>query len=208
MTKRFTMGIDEAGRGPLAGPLSLGICIIRRPRALRALHKLLSDPKRTGFFKDSKMFNQQGRELAYHTIMHHVKNGSIDISYTQITPSYIDTHGMSKSLARGVRTLLQRIHKKYALDASMSRVHLDGKLYAPQKYIHQETLIKGDTRRIEIAVASIIAKVSRDRHMKKLAKQYPQYGFDAHKGYGTKKHYEALKKYGPSEVHRRSFLKE
>jgi ribonuclease HII len=83
---------------------------------------------------------------------------------------------------------------------------LDGGLYAPEEFYHQETLIKGDEREPVIALASIVAKVHRDRLMERMADQYPGYGFDMHKGYGTNEHYKALRKLGPSPLHRLSFI--
>lgn len=84
---------------------------------------------------------------------------------------------------------------------------LDGLLKAPRTYENQETITKGDEKEAAIALASIVAKVHRDRHMRRLAKKHPEYSFEEHKGYGTKKHYKLLKKYGPSEVHRKTFLR-
>jgi len=87
------------------------------------------------------------------------------------------------------------------------KVLLDGGLKAPEEYIDQKTIIKGDEKKMIIALASIYAKVMRDRKMVKFGKEYPEYGFEIHKGYGTKKHYEAIGKYGLSNIHRRSYIK-
>ena len=92
-----------------------------------------------------------------------------------------------------------------APDPTEVRVLLDGLLHAPEEY-EQETIIKGDALEPVISLASIAAKVRRDRLMKRLALAYPEYFFEVHKGYGTKKHYEALKKWGPSDIHRKTFL--
>ena len=87
-------------------------------------------------------------------------------------------------------------------------VLLDGGLRAPKRFMYQKTIIRGDEKEYAIALASIMAKVTRDRKMVKLSKKYPLYGFNSHKGYGTKKHYEKIKKCGLCELHRRSFLKQ
>ena len=92
------------------------------------------------------------------------------------------------------------------MDPQTCLVLLDGGLKAPREFIYQKTIIKGDEKELSISLASIAAKVTRDAYMTKLAKKYPAYGFEIHKGYGTKKHREAIKKHGPSEVHRMSFL--
>jgi ribonuclease HII len=87
-------------------------------------------------------------------------------------------------------------------------VYLDGGLHAPVEYIHQETIIRGDELHPVISMASIMAKVSRDRIMTKFALEYPEYGFENHSGYGTKAHYEAIKKHGQTPIHRKSFMYE
>ena len=93
------------------------------------------------------------------------------------------------------------------VEPDMARVLLDGGLKAPVEFKNQKTIIKGDEREMVIALASICAKVLRDRKMNLLGKKHPKYGFEVHKGYGTKKHYQAIRKYGLLPVHRRSFLR-
>ena len=115
---------------------------------------------------------------------------------------HIDDLGIGKSLQVGVFRLLKKIN----LTKLDFKVLLDGSLKAPKEFT-QETLIRGDEKEVTIALASVVAKVSRDRLMTKLHQKYPQYDFSKHKGYGTKAHYEAIEKYGLSEIHRRSFLK-
>jgi ribonuclease HII len=110
-----------------------------------------------------------------------------------------------EGIATAVRRALWRGVNALAPDAALVKVMLDGSLKAPPEYA-QETIINGDELVPLISLASIAAKVSRDRLMLELAKEYPQYGFEKHKGYGTAAHYEALKKYGLSAIHRRSFI--
>jgi ribonuclease HII len=97
--------------------------------------------------------------------------------------------------------------EKLGVTAHRSKVLLDGSLKAPRRYVNQKTIIRGDDIEPVISLASICAKVLRDRKMTRLAKKYPRYGFEVHKGYGTKAHYKAIKKHGFSQEHRRSFLK-
>ena len=92
------------------------------------------------------------------------------------------------------------------MEQSFCKIFLDGGLHAPAEYVNQETIIRGDELHPVISLASIVAKVSRDAIMTKYSKNYPEYGFEKHSGYGTKAHYEAIKKYGQTPIHRKSFI--
>jgi len=189
---RFTLGVDEAGRGPLAGPVAVGVVSV--PEGFDVL-------KAFPGVADSKQLSEKNREKIYEMLV--VRNLLGDVRFTVELESAeaIDDFGIvpavHRALARGVAAL--------APDASVVRVQLDGALRAPDGYA-QETIIHGDSLIPLISLASIAAKVERDRLMLALAGEYPQYGFDEHKGYGTKKHYEMLREYGPCAIHRRSFL--
>jgi ribonuclease HII len=115
----------------------------------------------------------------------------------------IDRINISRAVEQGIRTCF----KKLNLDPRYTQVKLDGLLKAPPEFKNQETIIKGDAKEKIIGLASILAKVTRDHHMVKLAEQYPLYGFEIHKGYGTKKHRDALRKHGLSETHRATFCR-
>ncbi|MEZ4195176.1 MAG: ribonuclease HII [Candidatus Paceibacterota bacterium] len=110
-------------------------------------------------------------------------------------------------ITKAVRLGIERGLNKLKVDHKEVSVKLDGLLHAPAEYMNQETIIKGDAKEKVIGLASIMAKVTRDRVMVKMAKKYPVYQFEIHKGYGTKKHLEAIEKHGLSTVHRRSFCK-
>ena len=189
--KRIVVGVDEVGRGPLAGPLAACALLVER-RNRRYLRGV----------RDSKKLSEKGREEWYRKIQTLEKKGKLRCKVSFVGEGVIDKKGISYALIKAVGSCLRR------LDVPKdSHVLLDGALYAPQVYIHQKTIVRGDELEACIAAASIVAKVRRDRRMRSLAKRYPEYGFEVHKGYGTKAHYAALKRHGLSDIHRRSFLK-
>lgn len=193
--KRITIGIDEVGRGPLAGPVTVGAC------AVFDLEKILTDAPAP--LRDSKKLSKLQREswVAY---MHECKKqGWCAFAVASVSAGNIDDHGIVPC----IKTALKKTLSVLAIDPKQADVMLDGGLSAPAEYIFQKTIIRGDSEVPAIALASIIAKVHRDTHMQKMAEQYPEYGFDAHVGYGTKKHREAIKKNGTTPIHRISFLK-
>lgn len=192
MAAKFLIGVDEAGRGPLAGPVAVGVVKVATNLDIRAAFPGVND---------SKQVSESLRETIYKEMEARAKAGEISFCVRLAHASTIDrigiTEAVKKSVWSGVRSL--------APDATAARVLLDGLLHAPDEY-EQETIIKGDAKEPVISLASIAAKVRRDRLMKRLALAYPEYLFEVHKGYGTKKHYEALKRLGPSDIHRLSFL--
>lgn len=194
---KILVGIDEAGRGPLAGPVAVGVCVCDT--------KMYASYKRTKKLptRDSKKLTEKKREEWFTFIQECKKNKSIDYTVSLISASFIDTHGISMAIKTGISRSL----KKLGLKPDEVLVLLDGGLKADREYVHQKTIIKGDEKEPIISLASIVAKVTRDRYMKKIAKKFPEYGLETHKGYGTRSHYEALKKKGLSQIHRRSFLK-
>lgn len=187
-----TIGIDEAGRGPLAGPVAVG--------AVR-----LSPEFSKKFFKgikDSKQLTEDERELWFSLAMEAKKRGELDFRVALVSEKVIDKHGIAYAIRLGIKRVLKRLNAA----GEESQIFLDGALKAPQEFIHQLTVIKGDEKIPVISLASICAKVVRDRKMVKLSKKYPQYKFATHKGYGTRVHREAILKYGLTELHRRTFL--
>jgi ribonuclease HII len=188
--KLFTVGIDEAGRGPLAGPLSLACVVIKSP----------TGPNLKGL-RDSKQLSEEKREEWYKKILKWKKERKIDFAHIFVSHEIIDKKGMSFSLRNAVKKTL----KKLPIKSALVKVLLDGSLYAPSEYV-QKTIIKGDEKIRSIMLASIIAKVRRDRLMRKISVKFPAYGFEIHKGYGTRHHRQMVLKYGPSAIHRLSFL--
>lgn len=193
MVKKILVGVDEAGRGPLAGPVAVGVAAVsNRFDIKRAFPKI----------NDSKQLTEQTREELYSIAVELKKAGEIDFCVRFMSAQRIDEIGITaavkKSVWSGVRTLMRNN------DHDEVHVLLDGLLSAPPEF-SQETIVRGDATEPVISLASIIAKVSRDRLMCRLAKQYPDYGFEVHKGYGTKKHRDIIAQIGLSEVHRRSY---
>lgn len=178
-------GIDEVGRGPLAGPVVAAAVILK---------KNYSNP----LIIDSKKLNSKKiQELA-----EVVKKEAISFAIGLKDAQFIDKHDILTATFRAMEEAF------YKLKIKPSLIHIDGHLKNPYiKEIEQIALVKGESKSVAIAAASIIAKDFRDKLMVEYAKDYPQYAFEKHKGYGTKLHLEMIKKYGPSPIHRRSFLK-
>ncbi|MDC0087913.1 ribonuclease HII [Akkermansiaceae bacterium] len=175
-------GIDEAGRGPLAGPVSAGAVIL--PDGFS--HELLND---------SKKLSEKNRELLYEEL---TNDSSIQWSLSYAETSEIEEINILKATHAAMARAAQ------GLTNTPDFCLIDG-LPVPNFPLPSEGIVKGDGKTLSIAAASIIAKVSRDRLMVKYAEEYPEYGFERHKGYGTKLHMEALRKHGPCPIHRMSF---
>lgn len=193
MKPRYFIGIDEVGRGPIAGPVAVGVFCCE-PETLAKILK--TAPCK---ITDSKKMTSKNREA----VVEFLKT-TPDIFYAvgYSSSNHIDRHGITKSIQVAMQKALAKIPVDYT-DTYL----LDGGLQLSLGYKNQTTIIKGDLNELIIGLASIIAKVSRDAQMTTLAKKYPQYGFEKHKGYGTKDHYLAIRKHGPTPFHRRTFLK-
>lgn len=191
----YIVGIDEAGRGPVAGPVSVGIFVIRNKAILRPRNEKLK-------LRDSKKLSERERKEWMLQIETWKEEGKIDWMVMQGSASRIDKEG----IAVVIRKLIEDGLKKMKIPFN-ALLYLDGSLKAPSKYITQKTIIKGDEKIRVISLASICAKVTRDEYMKKISKKYPEYQLWKHKGYGTEAHMNFLKKHGMSPLHRKSFLK-
>ncbi len=189
----FLIGIDEVGRGPIAGPVAVGAFAFLTPGAKKLFRGV----------KESKQLTEQKREEWFARIEQAKKSGHVDFCVTFQSEKVIDSKGLSYAIKTALLTSLYALKIKPA----SARVLLDGGLRAPANYQNQKTIIKGDEKEMVIALASICAKVLRDRKMNMLAKKYPKYGFEKHKGYGTKGHYGAIRRCGLLSTHRRSFLR-
>ena len=180
-------GIDEAGRGPLAGPVVTAAVLIDR--------NFKGEIFFSGNLKDSKSLSEKQRE----EIFEKIKKSDINWRVSMINSRVIDDINIWQATLLGWHKALNKF--KNLPDF----LFIDGKSTLKSIKVPQEPVIGGDKKILSIALASIIAKVTRDELMKKIDKKYPEYGFFRHKGYGTKIHLENLKKYGPSRIHRKSF---
>lgn len=191
MAIRYIVGIDEAGRGPLAGPMAVGIVMIKKNHTLPLTR-----------IRDSKKLSPEAREEWFRKILLWKKEEKLSFCVMFVSAKDIDNKGLSWGLASSIEKGL----RKLSVSPLKSEVFLDGGLKAPKKFLFQKTIIKGDEKIPVISLASIAAKVLRDRKMVAFSKKYPKYGFEIHKGYGTLAHRRAIKKFGPAVIHRKSFL--
>ena len=214
--KRIIVAMDEAGRGPLAGPVSVaGMAFCITGPAIFNFSRQMRNPAVAGQFPISKQFLKL--KIKYSKILKGIRDSKklsvkqrnewfkklkneFDYKVAMVGPQIIDRVGISRAVSIAVSRILRRFDFKPDL------VILDGALRAPKSY-KQMTIIKGDEKIPFISAASIMAKVTRDSKMEKFDNVYPQYIFKQHKGYGTKLHYEMIQAHGISEIHRRSFLK-
>lgn len=176
-------GVDEAGRGPLAGPVCAAAVILPRELVIPGLD-------------DSKRLSDKRRRELYAEIRE--KAEAFGVAFA--TEEEIDQYNILQATFLAMRRAVEQLQVRPDL------ILLDGNRET-EFGIPVKTLVRGDSRSANIAAASILAKVTRDDRMLELAVQYPQYGFEVHKGYGTKRHYAALREFGPSPIHRQSFLK-
>ena len=187
---KIVAGVDEAGRGPLAGPVVAAV-ISLKAETLADTAKI----EKLKMVNDSKKLSAKKREELFEIIKAECFEFGIGICDHET----IDRVNILQATFLAMKMAIGQLKNKpdYLL--------VDGKFVIPNSSLAQEAVIDGDALVFSIAAASIIAKVTRDRIMKKLHEQYPQYGFSRHKGYGTKEHLEALAKYGPAPFHRKTF---
>ena len=175
-------GVDEAGRGPLAGPVCAAAVILPKDAVIDGIN-------------DSKKLSAKKRDALFDII----KNIAVSYSVEFVNPDVIDESNKKKATSLAMHNAVA------ALKTPADFVMIDGNDNIPYE-IPYKYVIKGDAKSQTIAAASILAKVSRDRLMEELDKDYPEYGFSKHKGYGTKDHIAAIQKFGVSDIHRKSFM--
>ncbi|MDQ5949255.1 MAG: ribonuclease [Patescibacteria group bacterium] len=211
---KYIVGIDEVGRGPLAGPVTVGVVVCES----RLYTKLKKDKHLPPRGKDSKKLTPESRQKYAQylkSLQKRVMSKTVfDIVVVHISNKIIDEKGISWAIRHAIQKGLNKCIKKFSQvsrDLSFNKeqfqILLDGGLRAPVEFRKQKTIIKGDEKEQIIAWASILAKVSRDSLMVKAHKKFPEYAFHIHKGYGTQKHRNALVIHGLSEIHRKSFCK-
>jgi ribonuclease HII len=181
---KYVCGVDEAGRGPLAGPVCAAAVILPEGTVIEGLD-------------DSKKLSEKKRELLFDVI----KDKAIAYGIAFASVEEIE----ELNILGATYVAMTRAVEQLSVNADY--VLIDGNRFPPQIKTDGECVIKGDSKSMSIAAASILAKVTRDRLLLEYAEKYPQYGFEKHKGYGTKAHVDAIKEFGITEIHRPSFLK-
>ncbi len=190
--KKSLIGIDEAGRGPLAGPVAVGAVMVPAD----------FDWSLVAGATDSKKMTEKARERIYAIMLQLRETGVLDFAVAFSSAKMIDTEGIVPAVHTAIASALVKFSEVKPREV---KVLLDGGLRAPDHFLDQETIIRGDLLEPVISLASIAAKVERDRLLVKAAKRYPFYGFEIHKGYGTLAHRSAIQKYGLCDLHRATF---
>ena len=181
---KYIAGIDEAGRGPLAGPVVVGIAIMKPDSFIEGVN-------------DSKKLSEKKREQLYEQII----SEAIDWAVGIVDQKEIDEINILNATKKALHMALSNLKVK------PDRILVDALEHIDTYGIPYTSIIKGDAKIYSISVASIIAKVTRDRIMQEYDEIYPEYGFSGHKGYGTAKHIQAIKEHGPCSLHRKTFIK-
>lgn len=212
---RYLVGIDEAGRGCLAGAVVAGACVLSR--------ELFESPEaleRSALVNDSKQLGAEARDAQYAVLEALRAEGLIDFAVASGSVEEIAAHNILGATRLAMRRAVEAVAaraKAWSLphpgaedplfqSDSGTKLLVDGRPLKPFPYAH-EGIVKGDGTSLAVAMASIAAKVSRDREMARLAEAYPDYGFEQHKGYGTAAHRAALKAHGATPIHRALFLR-
>ena len=192
---QYIIGVDEAGRGPLAGPvMTAAVAIMINDKCEELLNLGVNDSKKLSPKKREEIF----KILTSHPL--------VLWSVGEASEKEIDEINILQASLLAMRRAVEKlIDKNDRLERENFFVYIDGREVIPNLTANQKSIINGDAKVFSIAAASIIAKVTRDRLMLEYAKKYPQYQFEKHKGYGTKLHYEMIKKHGLSPIHRKSF---
>jgi ribonuclease HII len=197
---QWLIGIDEAGRGPLAGPVAVGVVLVSSDFDWGLLPGV----------GDSKQLSPQKREVLFLQTKALKQAGQLDYAVSMVSAAVIDKKGIQFAIKKGIeRSLKAVLCPRVTLGTVDVLVKLDGGLRAPVEFAHQETIIRGDVTEPAIGLASIMAKVTRDVYMVRLSRQpvYAKYDFATHKGYGTKAHRYCIAQYGCSPQHRRTYCK-
>lgn len=192
------VGIDEVGRGALAGPVLVAAASI--PAKFRGTEDL-------GELRDSKRLSAVQRERWFDYFKN---NPAVFFAVARVLPRRIERMNIAAAANLAAHRAFTRLCEKQGLGPDKCRVYLDGGLFLKSRKLQPKnarTVVGGDDAIPAVQAASIVAKVARDRYMRRLSKRLPQYGFEAHKGYGTKAHIAALKQRGPSPAHRLTFIR-
>lgn len=184
---KYVVGIDEAGRGPLAGPVSAGAVVLSPSSVIHP------------FVRDSKKMTEKKRE----EVFEYIKENCLAWGVCMVDSKKIDEIGIQDAVKMAMENALNQVEDM--LKSRADYLIVDGTNVATISGYKMEKIKAGDLKHYSISAASILAKVTRDRYMKEISLKYPEYYFEKHVGYGTKLHMDMLKKYGPCDIHRRSF---
>ncbi len=210
---KYVIGTDEAGRGPLAGPVIAAAITVRNFQfPIFNFQSILND-KILKQVKDSKQLSLKQREKIYNAL---IKQQDIIWGIGIVSENVIDKINIFEATKLAVKKAVKNLKEKLVKDSGQKShdreifdhycfLILDGNFEIDYKNFPQKAIIKADQKVFSCALASIFAKVTRDKIMQKYHKKYPQYGFDRHKGYGTAEHFKMLEKYGPCGIHRKTF---
>lgn len=202
----YIIGIDEVGRGALAGPVMVAAALVPARRTAWLTRRTLRE---LGPLKDSKKLTAAQREA---WTEHFRGSDVIRVALARVYPRGIERLNISQAANRAASRALASLMRSCSIDPGKTPVFLDGGLFLGSRSVQArafpraKTIVKGDEKIPAVAAASVMAKVARDRFMVKLARRYPAYSFEIHKGYATAKHRQALKKSGPCDAHRLTFL--
>ena len=197
---KYVVGADEVGRGPIAGPVTIGVVATE---LRKKICKHVDSGKKKIELRDSKKMTPKNREVWFEYIK---SDPAFFYAVACVPAKTIDEIGIVGSIRLATKRALKKLEGESKIDCRNSFILLDGSLLAPDEY-PQETVIKGDDKIPIISAASVMAKVTRDKKMVDYHNEFPSYGFCKHKGYGTKLHYEMIDKNGLCYLHRRSYLK-
>lgn len=186
---KWIVGIDEVGRGPVAGPVAVCACAVSVAEYKKINWRGLSDSKKMTVKARNEWFKKALELKIRHSVVY---KSSV----------FIDKKGISFA----IRSCISEGLKNIKLKPKDCLILLDGSLKAPSEYKNQKTIIRGDQKEKIISLASVIAKVSRDKKMESLHKKHPKYNWARNKGYGTRQHYQAIQKHGLTKLHRQTFL--
>ena len=192
MKSKWIVGVDEAGRGPLAGPVTVGL--VKIPADF--------DWELVSGVRDSKKISEKKREVIYKRVLELHIQKKLSYVVKSVSAKSIDSKGIAPAIRRSIEAGIADLE----CDPADTYIKLDGSLHAPAVY-EQETIIKGDDKEMVIGLASIMAKVTRDHYMVEQDMIYPKYGLAQHKGYGTKAHMAAIAEHGFTPIHRQSYCK-
>jgi ribonuclease HII len=193
----YILGIDEVGRGCLAGPITVAAVAAPVNSKFEIRNSKLK-------LKDSKKLSADQRQIWFDYVKKHPK---IFYAKASVYPKTIDRINISQAANLAATRAFSKLISNFQFSIFKTKIFLDGGLYLNSKFLNAKTVIKADEKYNVVKLASIVAKVGRDRVMKRNHKKFPHYGFDQHVGYGTRKHISAIKRYGICDLHRLTFVK-